>query len=109
MIIVLPTKTSGEKSYISENFGRANYFYVYDTEKQIGETYVNEHLDNPHGVGIKSAEFVLKHMTDIIIAPRIGEKSMELLNGMVKVYLPNDSIVKDNIKDFLDGKLKELI
>ncbi|MDY0317301.1 MAG: NifB/NifX family molybdenum-iron cluster-binding protein [Candidatus Izemoplasmatales bacterium] len=109
MIIVLPAKTSGEKSFISENFGRANYFYVYDTEKEVGETYINEYLDSPHGVGIKSAEFVLKHKTDVIIAPRVGEKSMELLQGKVKVYLSTDSIIKDNIKDFLEGKLKELI
>jgi predicted Fe-Mo cluster-binding NifX family protein len=109
MIIVIPTKTSGEKSFISENFGRANYFYVYDTEKHIGETYINEHLDNPHGVGIKTAEFVLKHKADIIISPRIGEKSMELLKGNVKIFIPNDSIVKENIKDFLEGNLKELI
>lgn len=109
MIIVLPTKTSGEKSFVSENFGRSSYFYVYDTEKQIGETYINEYLENPHGVGIKTAEFVLKHKADIVISPRVGEKSMDLLQGKVRIFLPNDSIVKDNIKAFIEGELKELI
>ncbi|MDD3129334.1 MAG: NifB/NifX family molybdenum-iron cluster-binding protein [Candidatus Izemoplasmatales bacterium] len=108
MIIVLPTKTSGEKSFISENFGRANYFYVYDTEKKLGEVYVNENLDNPHGVGIKTAEFVLKHKADVLITPRIGGKSQEILIDKVKMYQATDKIVKENIESFLNGELKEL-
>ena len=108
MIIVLPTKTSGEKSFISENLGRANYFYVYDSEKAIGEVYVNENLEQPHGVGIKTAEFILKHKADVLITPRIGDKSLDLLKGRVKMFKSIDKIVKDNIASFLNGELEEL-
>lgn len=108
MIIVLPTKTSGEKSFISENLGRASYFYVYDTENKTGKVYVNKNLESPHGVGIKTAEFILNQKTDILITPRVGDKSLELLQGKVKMYKPVDKIVKDNIALFLNGELEGL-
>jgi len=108
MIIVLPTKTSGEKAFISDNLGRANYFYVYDTEAKLGKVYMSKNLDSPHGVGIKTAEFILNQNADILITPRVGDKTLELLQGRVKMFKPTDKIVKDNIASFLNGELEEL-
>ena len=109
MIIVLPTTTSGEKSFISEHFGRCNFFYVYNTDTKMGEVYVNTNKDGNGGVGIKSVEFILKHETDVLITPRVGEKAMNLLSGtVVKLYMSTDKIVKENIASFLSGELKEL-
>ena len=108
MIIILPTKTSGEKSFISENLGRSNYFYVYDTDKEIGEVFINKHLDQPHGVGIKIAEFILNHKADVLITPRVGEKSLDLLKGNVKIYKSTEKIVKENILSYLNSDLEEL-
>ncbi len=109
MIIILPTITSGEKSFISENLGRANFFYVYDTEKSIGEVYTNKNLEQPHGVGIKTAEFILNHRADVLITPRIGDKSLDLLKGKVKIFKSTNKIVKENISSYLNGELEELI
>ena len=108
MIIILPTKTSGEKSFISDNLGRANYFYVYDSDKEKGEVYVNKHLNQPHGVGIKIAEFILNQKADVLISPRVGEKSLELLKGNVRIYASTEKIVKENINSFLNDELEEL-
>jgi predicted Fe-Mo cluster-binding NifX family protein len=108
MIIVLPTKTSGEKSFISENLGRANYFYVYDTDTKLGKVYVNKNLESPHGVGIKTAEFILNQKAAVLITPRVGDKSLELLQGKVKMYKSTDKIVKENIALYLNGELEEL-
>ena len=108
MIIILPTQTSGEKSFISENFARANFFYVYDTEQSVGHVYVNENLNSPHGVGIKTAEFILNKKCEVLITPRIGDKSLDLLKGHVKIYKSTDKIVKDNIQSYLNDELERL-
>ncbi|MCK4551347.1 MAG: NifB/NifX family molybdenum-iron cluster-binding protein [Tenericutes bacterium] len=109
MIIALPTTTSGEKSFISEHFGRSNFFYIYNTETKTGEVYVNANKDGQGGVGVKSVEFILKHGTNILITPRVGEKAMNLLSETdVKIYTNTDEIVKENIASFLNGELKEL-
>ena len=109
MIIGLPTKTSGEKSFIDDHFGRCNFFYIFDTETQVGEVYVNEFKDGQGGVGIKTVEFILKKKVDVLITPRVGEKAMGVLkNTKVKLYKNTDKIVKDNIASFLNGELEEL-
>lgn len=109
MIIALPTKTSGEKSFVSEHFGRTNFFYLYDTEKETGEVYINENKDGQGGVGVKSSEFILNHNVDVLITPRVGEKALRVLKeGKIEMYQSTDKIVKDNISSYLNGELKEL-
>ncbi len=109
MIIVMPTKTSGEKSFISDHFGRCNFFYVFDTELNKGEVYINKYKDGQGGVGIKSAEFVLSKKADVLITPQVGEKALNVLQSAnLKIYKSTDQIVKDNIVCYLNGELKEL-
>ncbi len=109
MIIALPTSTSGEKSFISENFGRCNFFYIYDTETEIGKVYTNIYKDGQHGVGLKAAEFVLNQNADVLITPRVGEKSLEVFKTTnIKIYECTNEIVKNNIASFLNNELKEL-
>lgn len=109
MIIALPTKTSGEKAFISENLGRANYFYIYDTDKLDGKSFINNFQNEAHGAGVKTAEFLMKYSTDILITPRIGEKALEiLLETDIKIYKATEKIARENINDFLNGKLEEL-
>lgn len=109
MIIVIPSKEEGEKSFVSDNLGRGNYFYVYDSEKNTGKSFKNTFKDEAHGAGVKTAEFILKQKANVLITPRIGEKSLELLlNTDVKIYKSNERIVKENIKDFLNNELEEL-
>lgn len=109
MIIALPTKTSGEKSFISDNFGRCNFFYIYDTDKEVGEVFINVNKDGQGGVGVKSSEFILKKGVNVLIAPRVGEKSMNILKSTdIKIYKSTDKIVKENIVSFLNGELQEL-
>lgn len=109
MIIVIPTKEVGEKSFVSNNLGRANFFFVYDSEKKIGESYENTFKNEAHGAGVKTAEFLFKQKADVLITPRVGEKALELLlNTNVKIVKSTEKIVSENIKDYLKGVLEEL-
>lgn len=109
MIIVVPTKDEGEKSVVSDQLGRANYFYVYDTDNLKGKIFKNTFLNENHGAGVKTAEFLLKENANVLITPRIGEKALDLLlETDVKIYKSNAKIVKENIKDYLNGELEEL-
>ena len=109
MIIALPTKTSGEKSFISDNFGRCNFFYIYDTDKEVGEVFINVNKDGQGGVGVKTSEFILKKGAEVLITPRVGEKSMRILRSTnIKIYKSTDKIVKENIASYLNGELEEL-
>jgi len=109
MILIIPSSTNNTKGSVSDNFGRANYFYVYDSKTQIGEFFENENKNGQGGVGIKAAEFVLSHKADILIAPRMGEKSSSVLKGTdVQLLESNPVSVEINISLALAGKLKDL-
>ena len=109
MIIALPTVTSGEKSFISEHLGRSNFFYIYDTDKKMGEVFINQFKEQQGGVGIKTAELLITKKVDVLITPRIGEKALKALKeSNMKFYECTDKIVKDNIESYLNGELKEL-
>lgn len=109
MIIALPTKTSGEKSFISDHFGRCNFFYIYDTETSSGHVYTNVSKDHEDGSNCKAAEFIISHHVDILISPRLGEKSLALIKeAKIQMFASTDKIVKDNIASYLAGELEVL-
>jgi predicted Fe-Mo cluster-binding NifX family protein len=108
MIITIPCVTGDKDSIVSDNFGRANFFYIFDTEKNQGQIFENEKKIQPHGVGIKTAEFILSKKTDVLIAPRVGEKAFDLLRDNLKIYLSDNVGASKNIELFLAGKLEEL-
>ncbi len=110
MIIAIPTKTSGEKSFVSENFGRCNFFYIYDTETKLGKVYTNVYKDGQGGVGIKSSEFIINKGAKILITPRVGEKSLGVLRtANIKIFECTNEIVKSNIESYLNNELLEII
>ena len=109
MVLFIPTQGDSEKAMVSEQLGRANYFYVYWTDEHKGKFYKNTFLNENHGAGVKTAEFILKNKTDVLITPRVGEKVYDLLaDTTVKCVKPNGKIVKEVIQDYLQGELEDL-
>ncbi len=109
MIVALPTETSGEKSFISEHFGRSNFYYIYNTETATGEVFINPFKDAQGGAGIKASEFILEHKTDVLITPRVGEKALRVFkSSAIVMYKSTDKIVKENIASFLNKELELL-
>lgn len=109
MILFIPTQTDSDKSLVSEQLGRANFFYVYDTDKKDGVFYKNSFLNENHGAGVKTAEFIIKQKANVLLTPRVGEKALDiLLDTDVKMYKTNGKVVKEIINDFLNQKLEEL-
>ena len=109
MIIAIPASTSGEKSFVSDQFGRCNFFYIYNTDTLTGQVYINENKNGQGGVGVKSAEFVLNKKADVLITNSLGQKASQIIRSAnVKVYKKNDKIIKENIASYLNGELKEL-
>lgn len=109
MIVVIPTKEVGEKSFVSDQLGRTKYFYIYDTDAKSGRVYNNISKNENHGAGVKTAEFLLQQHADVLITPRVGQKALDLLlETNIRIYKSNAKIVKENIKDFLNDELEEL-
>lgn len=88
---------SQNKTHVAENFGRANFFAIYDTEKKEFDFIDNAvNVQAAQGAGIQSASTLVKLGVQAIVSPHIGPKAFDVLrvSGM-KTYLltePNCSL-----------------
>lgn len=98
-----------EKDVICATFGRAPYFAVHDTETGTTELKENPASQVQGGAGLKAAQFVLDCQGDVLITPRCGMNSAEVLQAAdVEIYKSEGVGVSQNIKAFKEGKLSVL-
>lgn len=109
MKIALATIEENLNSKLDQTFGRAETFCIYDTESHK-ETF----LDNPArnasgGAGIKSAQTIVDLKADILIAFRLGENALKVLEGAnITTYKAVDKSAKENIDLYLNNELTKL-
>ena len=84
---------TNDKKTVGENFGRALYYAVYDTDS--GEmTFLSneENASAAHGVGIQAAALMSREGVSVILSYHVGPKAGEILerNGIRVYTLPKD-------------------
>lgn len=103
MKIAIPVNEKSMKAKVSENFGRAEYFLIYDLDSKGNDFIDNKAASTPGGAGIIAAQTVVDSGVDVLITPRCGKNAADvLLAGGVKIYKSEDISVEENIE-----KLKE--
>ena len=106
MIIVLPTKTSGEKSFISENSDSCNFFYVYNTELNKGEVYINNYENILDESADKLIVFLNSQKTEILIGPKLEKRVIKLLHSEgINTFESTDKIVQSNLESYINESL----
>lgn len=83
---------SSDKENVDENFGRANYFVLYDTLLKQKHVLSNEeNIEAAHGAGVQSVALLARHNVNRILTYRLGEKAMNTIRqtGMQVFYLPD--------------------
>ncbi len=111
MKIFIPADDESIKGDVSQSFGRAPYYCIYDTETKESSFINNSAADSPGGAGIKAAQILVDNKTvdgkeDIVITPRCGQNAAEVLIGAdIKLYKSIEDSIENNIKAFNDGKL----
>ena len=109
MKIAIPTEEKTLESRVYASFGRTPYFLVYDTETKKSEFINNSAAANPGGAGIKAAQTVVDYKADVLLTPRCGQNAADVLKSAeIKIYQTTSASAKDNIADFINGKLPVL-
>lgn len=109
MKIVIPVNEKSVDVYISENFGRAEYFLVYDTESKEKKFIVNTAVQSSGGAGIKAAQIVIDTGAGVLITPRCGQNAADVVSGAgIKIYKSVEGTVESNIKAYEEEKLNLL-
>lgn len=109
MKIIIPVDKSEITSPVSNSFGRAVYFIVYDSDKETFTVIDNEATNSHGGAGIKAAQTVVDQKADVLITPRCGENAAKILNmANIVIYQSMEGNTKANIDYLRAGTLSKL-
>ncbi|HPN39836.1 MAG TPA: NifB/NifX family molybdenum-iron cluster-binding protein [Melioribacteraceae bacterium] len=110
MKIAVSSMGDSINSYVSEKFGRAPYFIIYNTDDNIFVSIKNQNLDLQNSAGIKAAEIIIENGAEVLLSGHLGDKAEGVLNkAEVKIVTGyNTSIkVKDAILNFISENNKQ--
>ncbi len=109
MKIVLPVDTNSMQTEICQSFGRAPYFLLYDTEKNIDVFISNTAAQSPGGAGIKAAQIIIDSGANAVLVPRLGQNACNVLKSAgIKVFKTISNGVVENINLYKNNKLSPL-
>lgn len=110
MKIAICSKNKGLKSELSDRFGRAENFVIFNTETNEIITIENTARTEPSGAGGSAVRLLAKNKVDVVIVPELGPHAMSAVKAFeMKVYsYGNCTTVEEAINKYKNGELKEL-
>jgi len=106
MKIAIPVDEKTLESNVCVSFGRTPYFLIYDVETKESIFIDNSAAASTGGAGIKAAQTIVDNKANALLTPRLGENAANVLKpAEIKIYKTTTASVKDNIDDFIAGKL----
>ena len=110
MIIGIPVNEDNMNSEVSDNFGRAGYFLVYDNDKDEAKFVENTAASSQGGAGIEAAQILVDQKIDSLITPRCGKNAAEVLQSAnIKIYKSISTSIEESLKSLKEGKLDPLL
>jgi predicted Fe-Mo cluster-binding NifX family protein len=99
-VLIAIENNGGLDSILDTRFGRAGYFLVYDTDEQkILTIRENQFKNEGHGVGIKTATFVIENGCRTVIGAQPGPKAAAILEqANVKMIVDDKGTVKEALE-----------
>ncbi|UCG51437.1 MAG: NifB/NifX family molybdenum-iron cluster-binding protein [Candidatus Latescibacterota bacterium] len=111
MRIAISACADGWKERVDDRFGRAEGFFVCDTDTNE-TTYIDNHenVDVAHGAGTSAAQSIVNAGVRVVITGRVGPKAGSVLRAAgVRVMTGDDlTTVEEVYQRFRDGELYEL-
>lgn len=110
MKIIIPAVESGDfETEIHENFGRADYFALIDSETDQIEFIKNKAAAQSSGAGVGAAQLCADQKADIVTGYHFGPKAYKALTaaGIEVLDLTDQKLIKEAYNDYQAGRLKE--
>ena len=110
MKLVFASTAMDLDSNLDQRFGRCSYFVSYDTEsKEVKSVNNTQNLNAAQGAGIQAATTVADCGADYAFCGHCGPKAFRVLKAAnIKVICGVEGALKDLIKEFEAGNLKEV-
>lgn len=109
MKIAVPSREKRLESLVNNQFGRSQYFIIFDTESLKYEVIDNAAVSMQGGAGIKAAQTIVDSGAKILITSHCGQNAADVLKASgVKIMKAVPTTVINLITFFEDNKLEEL-
>lgn len=90
-------------------FARAPYLMLYDTEEKKTEILENPAAQAESGAGLQAAQFTVDCQAEVLITPRLGENSAEVLKEAgIRIYKAEYKNAGENLDAFGEERLKPM-
>lgn len=110
MKLVIPAVAEGSlETEVHDNFGRANYFAIIDTDTDKIEFLENTAAKKSSGAGVGAAQLCADNGADIVAAYHFGPKAYKALTaaGIEVLDLNEQKLIKEVYSDYQAGTLAE--
>ena len=109
MKIAIPVNHKIKGTNLSQSFGRAPFFLIYDTKTKESIFLDNSAANSQGGAGIKASQMLVDQKIDAMITIRCGENAADVLNtASIKIYKAISNYVDENIHAYDQGRLSIL-
>jgi len=107
MKIAISCKENSLNSEVSQQFGRAPYFAIYDLDTKTIE-YINntQTLNSASGAGIQAARYIVDSGAGALLSGHCGPKAFRTLHaGDINIYINVSGTVQEAIEKYKSGTL----
>lgn len=109
MEIIIPVEENNIHSKISDSLGRAEFYAIYDIEKDEFRFIENDAKLSNSGAGIKSSQILVDSGARILLTPRCGIKAGKVLDACeFKIYETISDNLLENIDAYKENRLEIL-
>ena len=90
------------QALISDDFGHADFFVIYDTDDGTWEAYPNDATVGGTGTGIIAAEAIIKLAPDVVLTGAIGPHGIrKLRSAEIRVIQDEEGTVWSRIQAYM--------
>jgi predicted Fe-Mo cluster-binding NifX family protein len=109
MRICIPVENKdGQNSKLSQHFGSAKYFAIYDTENQSFELIENDNSHHAHGMCHPLSQLEGKKI-NAVVCGGMGMRALQSLNaGGIKAFMSQGKSVKEVLEKHGQNLLEEM-
>ena len=109
MKIAVTAKGDTPDAPMDPRFGRAQAFFIWDTETKTGEVVDNSAgVNAAGGAGVTAAETMSRHGVQVVITGHAGPKAFGGLQASgIDVYLAQGGTIREVLEAFEAGKLEK--
>lgn len=102
MKIAVPAEEPDLQALVSDDFGHAAFFVIYDTEDGSWEAFPNDAPEAGVGAGIMAAETIVKLAPQVVLTGGIGPHGIKKLRSAdIKVVQDEEGTVWSSIQGYI--------